>query len=70
MQDLISKQRNLLYTTKQVKDILQISRNSLYLLIYSGKLKAINVSLGVRRKQWRIKKEDLDEFINQRKINA
>jgi excisionase family DNA binding protein len=49
---------NKLYTIQQVADILQVSKKSVYRYIESGKLKATKIG------QWRIKKEDLDKFIN------
>ncbi len=47
-----------LFTVQQVADILQVSKKSVYRYIQGGKLEAKKIG------QWRIKKEDLDKFIN------
>lgn len=46
------------YTTNEVADILKIHKRTIFRYIKSGKLKATKIG------QWRIKKEDLDRFIN------
>ncbi len=45
------------YTLKEVEDILQVTRRSLYNWIKSGKIKAFRVG-----REWRITKEALLEF--------
>ena len=50
------------YTTKQVCQILNISRMQFYELVKSGRLKAYSVGTGSIRKTWRVNKEDLEAF--------
>ncbi len=52
MKDLI------LYMVNEVKDILKITQRTLYNYIKSGDLKAVKIG-----KYWRVKKSDLEEFI-------
>jgi excisionase family DNA binding protein len=47
-----------LYTIQEVADILKVSKKSVYRYIKSGKLKAKKIG------QWRIRKSDLEKFIN------
>jgi len=49
-----------LYTVKEVKDILKVSRRTLYNYIKSGDLTAVKVG-----KYWRIRESDLQEFLIQ-----
>lgn len=49
----------MVYTIEEVADILKVSAGTVRKLIDSGELKAFKV-----RGQWRIKKEDLDQYIN------
>jgi excisionase family DNA binding protein len=55
-----------LYTPQEVADMLQFSRLTVYNWIKSGKLKACRVS----RRMLRIKKEDLDDFIERHRYQA
>lgn len=48
-----------LFTVDEVTDILKVSRRTLYNYIKSGDLKAAKIG-----KYWRIRKEDLKEFID------
>jgi len=50
------------YTIKEVMKSLQLSRITLYRYIYSGKLKTYKFG-----KEHRIKKEDLDAFLEEHK---
>lgn len=47
-----------LYTINEVKDILKVTQRTLYNYIKSGDLKAVKIG-----KYWRVKKSDLEEFI-------
>ena len=47
-----------LYTPEEVAKLLRVSRRTVYRYIKSGKLKAKKIG------QWRIKKGDLNKFIN------
>lgn len=47
------------YTLKEVEEILSVTRKTIYNWLKSGKLKAVKVG-----RQWRVKKEDLEAFIN------
>lgn len=55
---MISKKHPQLLTTNQVAEILQVTKRTIFRYIKNGKLKAVKIG------QWRIKKEDLDKFIN------
>lgn len=46
------------YTLKELEDLLQITRRTLYNWINGGKLKAFRVG-----KEWRVTKEELERFI-------
>ncbi len=50
------------YTPRQVADILRITRTTVYKLIASKRIRASDISTG-QRKIWRIKKKDLDKFM-------
>lgn len=54
-----------LYTPQEVADLLQFSRLTVYNWIKSGKLRACKVS----KRTWRIKKADLDEFIERHRYD-
>jgi len=45
------------YTLKEIEDLLQVTRRTLYNWIKDGKLKAFRVGRG-----WRVTKEALEEF--------
>lgn len=47
-----------LLTTKEVAEMLRVSKRTIFRYIKDGKLKAKKIG------QWRIKKEDLDKFID------
>lgn len=47
-----------LYTVKEIRDILKVTQRTLYNYIKSGNLKAVKIG-----KYWRIRKEDLEEFL-------
>ena len=49
-----------MYTVQQVMSILQVSNETVYRYIRSGKLQAIRVG-GL----WRVRKESLDEFLGE-----
>lgn len=56
-----------LYTAKQVAEILSIHLNNVYPLLQRGKLRGHKIgSNGKSRKHlhWRIKEQDLEEFID------
>jgi len=55
---MAKKDKPILYTLKEVSNILLVSERSVFRYIKSGRLKAKKIG------QWRIKKEDLDKFIN------
>jgi excisionase family DNA binding protein len=46
-----------LYTTNEIAKILKVSKRTIFRYIKSGKLKATKIG------QWRIKKNDLEKFI-------
>lgn len=48
-----------LYTSEEIRDILKITQRTLYNYIKNGSLKAIKVG-----KYWRIRYEDLQDFLN------
>lgn len=48
-----------IYTPEEVAEILHVTRRTVYGWIKSGKLKASKVGRG-----WRVKREELDSFIN------
>jgi len=48
-----------LYSVEEVTEILKVTQRTLYNYIKSGSLKAIKVG-----KYWRVRHEDLREFIN------
>jgi len=50
-----------IYSLKEVEEILQVGQRTLYTYIKDGKLKAFKVG-----KYWRVKHEDLKEFIEQK----
>lgn len=50
----------MVYTLEEVADILKVSVSTVRNLIKSGQLKAIRVGF-----QLRVRKEDLDRFLNQ-----
>lgn len=50
-----------LYTTLEVAEILKVHQRTIFRYIKSGKLKASKIG------NWRITKEDLDNFINKNK---
>lgn len=58
-QIIMEKQEHILYTTKEVADILKVHQRTIFRYIKSGKIKATKI-LG---REWRIKKEDLDKLI-------
>ncbi|MBU1144590.1 MAG: helix-turn-helix domain-containing protein [Firmicutes bacterium] len=47
-----------LYTVDEIKEILKVTQRTLYNYIKSGNLKAVKIG-----KYWRIKKSDLEEFL-------
>jgi excisionase family DNA binding protein len=47
------------YTLKEVAEILQVTRRTIYNYIKDGKLKAFKMG-----KYWRVRHEDLKEFIS------
>ena len=49
-------------SVKQMAEILQVSRRTIYRMIDSGKLPAYKLD-----HDWRIAKEDLDQFLAERK---
>jgi excisionase family DNA binding protein len=49
----------ILYSVEEVTQILKVTQRTLYNYIKSGSLKAVKVG-----KYWRVKQEDLREFIN------
>lgn len=53
---------NIIYSVNDLIDILQISRITILKYIKSGELKAVYIG-----NQYRIKKEDLDAFIDSRR---
>ena len=53
-----------LLTVKEVMDILKLSQRTIYRYIESGELKAIKFG-----KEWRIRKTDLENFIDTRFSN-
>lgn len=48
----------ILYTVDEIKDILKVTRRTLYNYIKSGNLKAVKIG-----KYWRIRQSDLKEFL-------
>ena len=53
-------------TTKQIASELQLHINTVLRIIHSGKLKAYNIGLEGRRSYYRIKRSDLEEYLDQR----
>ena len=47
------------YTLKEIEDLLQVTRRTLYNWIKGGKLKAFRIG-----KEWRVTKEALQEFLD------
>ena len=54
----MKKLSHILYTTNEVAEMLKVNKRTVFRYIKSGKLKATKIG------QWRIKKENLDRFIN------
>ena len=52
------------HTVKEVSEFLNIHPTKLYKLIESGKLKAVNISTGSKRPNWRVPDEWLKDFLN------
>lgn len=50
-----------LYTIEELTELLQVTQRTIYNWIKSGKLKAFKIGRG-----WRVKREDLDAFLNER----
>lgn len=50
------------YTLQEVEEVLSVTRRTIYNWIKSGKLHAVKVG-----SQWRVKKEDLEAFLNDTK---
>ncbi len=50
------------YTIKEVAELLKVSDGAVRKWLKSGKLKGIKLG-----RIWRIKKSDLDEFVNERR---
>jgi excisionase family DNA binding protein len=48
-----------LYTVKEVRDILKVTQRTLYNYIKNGDLKAVKIG-----KYWRIRESDLQEFLD------
>lgn len=46
-----------IYTIREIANILQVSKKTIYRYIHSGKLKATKIG------QWRVKKSDLDTLL-------
>jgi len=57
------------YTVDQLWNILQLSRQNIYILIESWKIEAINVSISEKRKNYRISQKALDNFLNNQKTS-
>lgn len=53
-----------IYTIKQVAELLQVSKQTIYNYITSGKLQATKAG-----KEYRITNEQLEEFINSNTVN-
>lgn len=56
---------SILLTAREVASLLRVHENTVYLWAKSGKLGALRVG-GL----WRIRKEDLDKFVNGKGINV
>lgn len=54
-------------TVQQVAEELQTTEDSVLGWIHSSKLKASDISNGSIRPRWRIRREDLDEFLDARR---
>lgn len=54
-----------IYTLKQVAELLQVSRQTIYNYIKAGKLQAI-----ITGKEYRVTNEQLEAFINANTVNA
>jgi excisionase family DNA binding protein len=53
-------------TVADVASTLKISEDSVLGHIQTKRLRAVNVGSGVRRPRWRIRREDLDQFLELR----
>lgn len=53
------------YKLKDVEDLIGVSRRTLYNYLKSGRLKGVKLSGS--KGDWRIREEDLQDFINQNK---
>ena len=51
------------YSVIETAKALRTTRQQVYRLIKSGKLKAYSIGMGNIRKNWRVSKEDLETFI-------
>ena len=51
------------YSVIEVSKVLNTTRQQIYRLIKSGKLKAYSIGMGNIRKNWRVNKTDLEAFI-------
>lgn len=52
-----------MFTVAAVASHLQISDESVLALIRSGRLRGVNVGLGVCRPRWRVSQEAINEFV-------
>lgn len=55
---------------REVAEILGVRRETIYAWIASGDLKHFDIGSGEREPRWRIRREDLDEFIARRESRA
>ncbi len=55
---------------REVAEILGVRRETIYAWIASGDLKHLDIGSGEREPRWRIRREDLDEFIARRESHA
>ncbi len=50
-------------TSKEAAEAINVSRSFMRKLIQVGRLKAANIGTGVERREWRIRRVDLDSFM-------
>lgn len=60
--DVQKRQGDDLYTTTEVADFMGISYITIYRLVKSGKLKAINIAMSGKKPIWGFRAEDVQEY--------
>lgn len=58
------------YTVGQVAERLRLDKSKIYLFIHTKKLRAVNISTGETRPNWRISSTDFDSFLKERETDG